>query len=154
MSASGYIAVELSPRWTHAVWGLLLATAAVAGAVLGGELTTTVAGAAMGAFMVLPAGALAALTLWSLGSVSLRALAPDLPSWRRRTQVLRVVFGVLAGGLIGLEITIAFAVLGGATREATVWVAVPTVTVVVAGVLYPPKPHGDPLQAMQSPQPK
>jgi hypothetical protein len=50
--------------------GLSLATAGVAGAASGGELTTTVVDAAMGAFMALPAGALAALTLWSLGSVS------------------------------------------------------------------------------------
>lgn len=134
------------------VWGLSLATAAAAGAVLGGVLTTTVAGAAMGAFMALPGGAIAALTLWSLGSVSLRALAPDLPGRRPRTQALRMVFGVLAGGLIGLEIAIAFAVLGGATREAIVWVAVPTVTVVAAGILYPPRPHRA-LQAMQSRQP-
>jgi hypothetical protein len=64
-----------------------------------------------------------------------------------------MAFGLLAGGLIGLEIAIAFAILGGATREATTWVAIPTVTVVAAGILYPPRPHRVPLQAMPSPQP-
>lgn len=133
-------AVELSPRWTRMVWGLSLGTSAAIGTIVGGVLTTTIAGAALGAFTALPGGALAALTLWSLGAVSLRSFTPGAGSGRRRLQLFRVVFGVLAGFFIGLEVAVAFALLGGFVREATAWILGPAVVVCAVGIIYPPGP--------------
>lgn len=109
--------------------------------MLGGAFARTIAGAVFGAFTALPAGATAALTLWSLVSVSLHAFTPLIPSWRHRLQVFRVIFGVLAGGIIGLQIALAFALLGGAAREASAWILIPTVAVLSAAIAYPPRPH-------------
>lgn len=140
-------AARLSPRWSHVVWVLSLATSVVAGAGLGGVLANSVAGAAVGAFMAMPAGAVAALTLCSLGSVTVQAFTADAAAWRCRRRTLRVVFGALAGGVIGVEIAVAAAVLGGATWDSMVWIGVPALAVGSAGIWYPPYPQHLPAPA-------
>lgn len=138
---------RLSPRWSHVVWTLSLATSAVAGAGLGGVLANSVAGAAVGALMAMPAGAVAALTLGLLGSVTVQAFTPGTAAWRRRRRTLRVVFGALAGGVIGVEIAVAAAVLGGATWDSMVWITVPALAVGAAGIWCPPHPQHLPAPA-------
>ena len=135
---------RLSPRWTHVVWVLSLTTSTVAGAVLGGALTSTIVGAAVGVFMAMPAGAVAALTLGSLGSVTVQAFTPGTAAWRRRRRTLRVVFGALAGFFIGVEIVVA---LGGATWDSMVWITVPALAVGAAGIWCPPHPQHLPAPA-------
>jgi hypothetical protein len=130
--------VRLSERWTRVVWLASLGTAAILGAATGGELTKTVAGSLFGILTAVPAGAVVAVTCWTLGVLFLEAFGPELSGWPQLT--FRVSFGVMAGGLVALEIAVALAMLR-ATPDAIVEALAPAAAVAVVGIAYPPRRH-------------
>lgn len=128
-------ASNVAGKWKSEVWISAITVAIIAGVYVGAVLARSFSGAVLGAFMAIPAGAIAAVIVTVIGKAWLSATSFETP-----TPLTRFAFALALAFAVALVSAILTIPLGGLAESAPAVLAL-TSLAFAFGVVRPPRPE-------------